>query len=306
MGGMQSYFYLKSPRGVEKHVSGNNIDPDFLDVMGIKLVDGRNFSWDNRGDYWTKEDDDSDKTIRLLMNETAVRELGLESPVGISGRTSEGHYWGERPWEIIGVISDFHYKSQHEVIKPWIYAWSRYLPVASIKIAPGAVPSTLRFIKKELESLFPEVAYQFKYSFLDETYNKQYLRDEKTARIIINFAIVALLIACLGLFALSSLMAARRTKEIGIRKVMGAKVKTVFLLLSIEFVKWVTLSVILACPMAWFIMNRWLQNFAYRTSIAWWIFALAILTAFLIAFATVTWQSLKTARTNPVDALRYE
>ena len=146
----------------------------------------------------------------------------------------------------------------------------------------------------------------FRYSFLDETFDRQYRKDEQTAKIIVNFAIVALLIACLGLFGLSSFMAVRRTKEIGIRKAMGASVQSVFLMLSREFIKWIILSVVIACPVAWYIIHRWLQNFAYRTNISWWIFALAIFMAFAIAFATVTWQSLKTARTNPVESLRYE
>jgi len=134
----------------------------------------------------------------------------------------------------------------------------------------------------------------------------QYENDERLSKIISNFAIVAILIACLGLFGLSSFMADRRTKEIGIRKAMGASIRTVFLLLAREFVKWVTLSVIIACPVAWIIMNRWLQSFAYRTNISWWIFALTIVITFAIAFLTVAWQSLKTALTNPVEALRYE
>lgn len=126
------------------------------------------------------------------------------------------------------------------------------------------------------------------------------------ARIISNFAIEAVLIACLGLFGLSSFMATRRTKEIGIRKANGASVRSVFLLLAKEFLKWVVISVAIAYPVGYIIMNKWLHNFAYWTNVAWWIFALAILIAFLIAFGTVTWQSLKAARTNPVEALRYE
>jgi putative ABC transport system permease protein len=309
MGSVQDYRLFKSPQGTEIQITWNGLDPYFLDVMEIKLIEGRNLSWDRPGDkMWDAGDDDSTRiTNRILLNETAVRELGLESPVGTFGRWPEdGQFLEGQQWEIIGVISDFHFRSQHERIAPELYFWSNYFPVASIKIAPGDVPSILRFIKKELESLFPDEAYSFEYSFLDETYNNQYLRDEKTARIIINFAVVAILIACLGLFALSSFMAARRTKEIGIRKAMGASVKIVFLLLSREFVKWVALSVIIACPVAWFAMNRWLESFAYRTNITWWIFVLAIMIAFLIAFTTVTWQSLKTARTNPVEALRYE
>jgi putative ABC transport system permease protein len=152
--------------------------------------------------------------------------------------------------------------------------------------------------------MFPEQT--FEYQFLDDFFDRQYENDEKLARIIRNFAIVAIFIGCLGLFGLSSFMAARRTKEIGIRKAMGASVRIVFLLLSREFVKWIALSVIIACPVAWFIMNKWLQNFPYRTNIGVGSFILAIVVAFAIAFITVAWQSFKTARTNPIEALRYE
>ena len=152
--------------------------------------------------------------------------------------------------------------------------------------------------------MYPDIT--FEYSFLDETYDMQYENDERLSKIISNFAIVAILVACLGLFGLSTFMAARRTKEIGIRKAMGASVRTVFLLLAREFATWVTLSVIIACPIAWIIMNRWLQSFAFSINISWWIFVLVIVIAFAITFLTVAWQSHKTARTNPIEALRYE
>lgn len=188
---------------------------------------------------------------------------------------------------------------------PMILLWWTYQPTISIRIAPENIQSTLRNIRKVYLDLFDD-AVEFDYTFLDEHYAKQYLRDERTVRIIFNFTIVAILIACLGLFGLSNFMATRRTKEIGIRKSMGASVQSIFMLLSREFLKWVIISVAIACPVGWYVMNKWLQNFAYRTNISWWILALVILIAFVIAFGTVTWQSLKTARTNPVEALRYE
>ena len=239
--------------------------------------------------------------MNVIVNETFVREFELETPVGSFSK------WGTYQSEIIGVVSDFNFNSQHEKIAPTSYLWFEWLSIASIKMAPDNIPAAMRYIRKEVASVFPEVNDEvFQYSFLDETFAQQYLRDERTAKIITNFALVAILIACLGLFGLSTFMAARRIKEIGIRKSFGASVQSVFLLLSREFVKWIIISVAIACPAAWFIMNKWLQSFAYRTNISWWIFALAILIAFLIAFGTVTWQSLKTARTNPVEALRYE
>ena len=173
----------------------------------------------------------------------------------------------------------------------------------NIRIAADNIPATLRYIKKELESM---TNLPFHYTFLDETFNKQYEKDERTAKVIGSFALVAVLIACLGLFGLSSFMAARRTKEIGIRKAMGSSDRSVFDLLFMEFIKWVTLSLIIACPLAWIIMDRWLQNFAYRSRVGAWIFILAIILAYVISFLTVAWQSWKTAHTNPVESLRYD
>ena len=282
--------------GIKKQRAFMGIDPDFMEVMGIELKEGRNLSWDRPGDYSTT----AGNHMNWLVNETFVREFKLESPVGYI------HTWPDgNTMQIVGVVKDFHFNSQHEKIMPMNFVWWQYLPTVSIRVAPENIRSTLRYIEKVYQELFSEWEV-FDYTFLDEYYARQYLRDERTATIIFNFAIVAVLIACLGLFGLSSFMAARRTKEIGIRKSMGASVQSVFLLLSREFLKWVIISVAIACPAGWYVMNKWLQNFAYRTNISWWIFALAILIAFLIAFGTVTWQSLKTARTNPVEALRYE
>jgi putative ABC transport system permease protein len=265
--------------------------------MDIKILQGRNISWDMSGDYFPQGT--NQQQGRFIANETFVRELGLESPVGtIFGNEDERH------WILIGVVEDFHFRSLHHRIEPTYYSWFQVLDGVSIKISPNDIQGTIKYIKNEFESMFPDDT--FEYSFLDETFDKQYENDERLSKIISNFAIVAILIACLGLFGLSSFMAARRTKEIGIRKAMGASVRTVFLLLSREFIKWVVLSVVIACPVAWIIMNRWIQSFAYRTNISWWIFAVTIVIAFAIAFLTVTWQSLKTARTNPVEALRYE
>lgn len=285
--------------GVEKQITVLQIDPDFFDVMEIKLLDGRNFSWDRAGDYMAGR---GNQSAKMIMNETAAREFEIESPVGYFERFENGF-----SFEIIGLVRDFNFRSMHEKIEPCIYFWGNWMPTASIKVAPTGIPVTIVYIRDEIHDLYPDFSEEFfECTFLEETYNRQYLRDERTARIIITFAIIAVLIACLGLFGLSTFMATRRTKEIGIRKVMGASEESVYFLLAREFVKWVVLSILIACPVAWYIMNKWLQSYAYRTRISWWIFAATILIAFAITFIAVTWQSLKSARTNPVDALRYE
>ena len=275
------------------------IDPDYFDLMDIELLQGRNFSWDIKGDY---RDWSNPVAWRgsIILNETALRELGMVSLEDRDNLIFEG---GFKP-ELIGIVEDIHFVSQHHTIEPYFFVWTNPLTGVSIKILPNNIQGTIKNIKNVVESMFPEAT--FEYQFLDDYFDQQYKNDERLARIISNFAIVALLIGCLGLFGLSSFMAARRTKEIGIRKAMGASVRIVFLLLSREFVKWIALSVIIACPVAWFIMNKWLQSFAYRTNIGAGIFILIIILAFTIAFLTVAWQSFKTARTNPIEALRYE
>ncbi len=270
-------------------------DPDFLDVMGVELLEGRNFSYDRVPDLYTN----NDQYVRILLNETAIKETGIEDPIGYTETSENG-----RKLEIIGVVKDFNFKSQHEKIEPCILAWGGYVGDAFINIAAENIPGSLRVIRKEFERVLPDTPFQ--YSFLDETYDRQYHRDEQTATIIIIYAFIGFLIACLGLFGLASFMAARKTKEIGIRKAIGASERSVFLLLSSELIKWVLLSVLIACPAAWIIMNKWLQNYAYRTQIGPGVMILAVFVVISITFLTVAWHSVKTARTNPVDSLRYE
>jgi putative ABC transport system permease protein len=291
MGGEPKAFpYALSYEGIKMQIKSLGIDPDFLELMEIDLLDGRNFSRNRPADY---------KWGVCLINETAVREFGMEEPVGTFLSADQGF-----SLEIIGVVEDVHFRSHHEIIEPSIYFWSEWISVASFKLEPHQTSATLDFIGEKLELLEP--GYMFDYTFLEDTYNRQYVKDVQTARIVRNSAFVAILIACLGLFGLSSFMAVRRTKEIGIRKIMGASVNSLFLLLSREFFTWVTLSIILAWPLAWYVFNIWLQGFAYHTNMTIWIFVVAALIAFLVTILTVAWQSLKTARTNPVESLRSE
>jgi putative ABC transport system permease protein len=266
------------------------VDPDYFDLMAMRILEGRNFSRDEEADYHKGEG-----LRRVLINETFMRQYQLESPVGVII---------DNRIEIIGVVEDYHFVSLHHKIEPTHFTWAEYLAGVSIKILPDNIPGTLRFIKKEYKSLFPD--FTFEYSFLDEAYDQQYVRDEKLIIVISNFAFVAILIGCLGLYGLSFFMAARRTKEIGIRKVLGASSITIFIILSWEFIKLVALSILIACPVAWIIMNRWLQSYAYRTNIETWIFVLAALMAFAISFIAVAWHAWKIARTHPVKSLRYE
>jgi len=281
--------------GEKRQVTLLAADAGFLDLLEINLVEGRNFSWDRPADY----NDGTAWPGKCLINETGVREFGLDEPVGtfISGEFGP-------MFEIIGVVKDIHFRSQHEKIEPFLFTWWQWLPVASIRISPVNSKATLDFIEAKFEELEPGMV--FEYTYLEDTYNRQYEKDEQTALIIRNFAIIAILIACLGLFGLSTFMAVRRTKEIGLRKIMGASVNSLFLLLAREFVKWVVIAIVFACPVSWKVMNSWLQSFAYHTHVEFWIFVVAAVLAISVTFLTVIWQSLKTAKANPVESLRYE
>jgi putative ABC transport system permease protein len=272
------------------------IDPDYLDMMGMELIEGRNFSWDIEGD----------RNYRLIVNETAADLMSLDSTVvgKIAYYTNPHQPETQLQMEFIGVVKDFHYQSVHHNIEPMCFAWFGPEANINIKISSNNIPETITYIEKEWKNIYG--AEPFQYSFLDDLYDQQYKSDEQGAKIIGYFTVLAIIIACMGLFALSSFMTVRRTKEIGIRKAMGASFENIFFLLSKEFIKWVLIAVIIACPIAWFLMDKWLQGFAYKINLGVDIFILSALIALVIALATVTWQSLKSALENPIKALRYE
>lgn len=281
--------------GEKIQISYFGIDPDFFDLMEMDIVEGRNFSRQRPADYAEA----GNYPARVLINETAAHELGLESAVGtvLSGEPGP-------MFQIIGIVEDVHFNSHHTPIEPCVYLWSPWINMASIRLGEKGQKESLAAIEEELEKLEPYMV--FDYTFLEETYALQYLKDEQTARIVRNFAVIALLIACLGLYGLSSFMAVRKTREFGIRKIMGATVSSLSILLIRQFTRWVFVAIAIASPLSWWLMNRWLQGFAYHTTVAIWILLLAAFLALLVTLITVLGQSLKTARTNPVDALRYD
>ncbi len=272
------------------------IDPDYLDMMGIEIIEGRGFSWDIEGD----------RNFRIILNETCANQIFPDSSVAgkIGNYVNPNQPNTQLQIEIIGVVKDFHYQSVHHKIEPMCFAWFGPEANINIKISSNNIPETIRFMEKEWKNIYG--AEPFQYSFLDELFDQQYKSDEQGTKIIGYFTVLAIIIACMGLYALSSFMVVRRTKEIGIRKAMGASVQSIFLMLSQEFLKWVLISVIIASPIALVLMKKWLQGFAYHVKLGADIFILAALIALVIAMLTVAWQSLKTARANPVNALRYE
>ncbi len=272
------------------------VDYDFFRTFDMKLVQGRAFS----REYAT------DEAQACIINETAADLMGLESPVG--KQVYFDHPAFEEPFKhvrIIGVVNDFHFRSLHESIGPFIFRVYRpWHSFVYLRIKPQNLNNTIGDIRKITEKFAPE--YPFNYWFLDDSYDRLYQSELRTGKIFDAFASLAILISCLGLLGLASYTVEQRTKEIGVRKVLGASVTRILIMLSKEFTKWVLLANIIAWPLAWIAMNSWLENFAYRMEIGWWIFALAGGIALVIALITVSTKAVKAALANPVDALRYE
>lgn len=268
------------------------VDFDYIKLYDIKVVAGRAFSHD----FLT------DSTQAMIMNETAVKLFGYSSPQEAVGRRFK--QWG-REGKIVGVIKDFHFRSLQQDIKPLTM---RIEPggsdLVSVKIAAANLPVTLAAIESKWKTILPNRP--FSYTFLDEIFDRQYRAEERFGKLFFNFSILAIFISCLGLLGLAAYSTMQRTKEIGIRKVMGASVAGIVNLLSKDFLKLVVISFFLAAPAAWYFMRLWLQDFAYRTPIAWWIFAIAGVAALVIALATISFQAIKAAVMNPVKSLRSE
>jgi hypothetical protein len=277
-----------------------DIDADFLDTMGMELAAGRNFSPDRP----------SDKKA-LILNETLAKQLGWDNPLGkivsmtdVEETSASGPLFIEVPYTVVGVVRDFHFESLHQKIRGHLMKMSGNVNRISVKLRTGNISETLRSIETIWRELEP--AYPFRYTFLDESFDRLYRSEQRMGQIFISFTSIAILISCLGLFGLASFTAEQRTKEIGIRKVLGASVSNILLLLSREFTKWVLLANIIAWPIAYYAMWKWLQGFAYRIDLEFWIFLLSGIMALFIALLTVVSKSLRTAITNPVNALRYE
>lgn len=272
------------------------IDPDYLDMMELNILEGRGFSWDIEGD----------RNFRMIFNETAAYQISQDSSVvGKIGYYQNPYKQNSQlDFEIIGVVQDFHYQSVHHKIEPMCFVWFGPESDINLKISSNNIPETIRIIENEWKYVYGNRPFQ--YAFLDELFDQQYRSNEQGAKIIGYFTVLAMIIACMGLFALSSFMVVSRTKEIGVRKVMGASVENIFFMLSKKFIKWVLIAVAIACPIGWYFMNQWLKGFAYKINLGVDIFILAAMIALLITLSTITWQSLKSAFANPVDALRYE
>jgi len=271
------------------------IDYDFINTMGVKLIAGRNF---------TKTDHNPDFRLlhNLLINESAVKLLGFKSPEDAIGKVI---LKGDKKWDVVGVIGDYHQKSVRFPIEPTIFmpAYSNGSDI-TVKLAATDVSDAIAAIRIKYDKFFP--GNLFDYTFLDERFNNQYQNEVLFEKAFAIFAGLAIIVACLGLFGLTMYATYQRSKEIGVRKVLGASVTTILLLLSKDFIRLVLIACVLAIPVSWWIMNNWLADFAYRAPMSWWIFAVAGGAALLIALLTVSFQAAKAALTNPVKSLRTE
>jgi putative ABC transport system permease protein len=268
------------------------IDPEYLQTVGIKILKGRNFS----PSYGTD-------SSSVIINETTAAILGYKDPVGkaLYSIDDAGHATAH---PIIGLVQNFNFESLHHPVGPLAFVLQPSIGLASFKISSENINSVIEQIKNKWLIMAPGMP--FSYRFLDESFNEMYRAEQRIGKIAMTFSILAILISCLGIFGLVTFMAEQKTKEIGIRKVLGASVREIVRLLSLEFMKLVAISFVIASPFAWWIMNKWLMDFVYRVTISWWMFILAGLVAIFISLCTVSFQAVKAAMANPVKSLRTE
>lgn len=287
-----------------RNIHGNVVDADFISAFGISIKQGRNFSDRNT----------SDKRQAIIVNEALVDYFGWENPIGerLPGPEFIDH-------EVIGVVENFHYESLHTSVEPLVLAMSFELlfsgiqnlsinnsfhPRISITLTTDNLQQTVDGIRTEFKTIMPSTP--FTYTFLDQALDNQYRQEQRLSRIVSTGSVLAIIIACLGLFGLASLMVIRRTKEIGVRKVLGASSLRILLLINRDFTKLVAIGFIIAAPVAWYSMNSWLEGFAYQAGISIWVFLLAGFLTLLIAWISVGYQSFKATTINPVESLKGE
>lgn len=286
--GLGRYGFI--PQGEKKPVLFHvvDVDPDYLETLGLKIKEGRNFRKDSKADQTT-----------ILINERLARYMNWEEPLDKYLERNGKH-------KIIGVVKDFHFATLHEKIQPLVFRFKS--PWADekvlVKINDEDVKGTLSSIRKTWKNLFGGIPMH--YEFVDKTFQRAYKVDIRFSQTILFFTILAIFIASLGLFGLTAFSTEQRTKEIGIRKAMGATTSKINVLIIKQFVRWVMIANIIAWPLAWYFMNKWLQDYAYKIDLHPGYFIVAAIMAFAIAILTISYQSIKAARTNPANSLRYE
>jgi putative ABC transport system permease protein len=272
------------------------VDEDYIKTLDMKMALGRNFSNQMLTD-----------SSGIIINESAAKFLGLKDPLNKPLYRSNGgkqDISNSKEYHIIGVVKDFNFSSLRDVISPVVLVLAQNRGALSVRVNTTNLPFLLSQIKERWKALSPNV--QINFSFMDQDFDASYRAEQRVGKIFIVFTSLAIVIACLGLFGLAAYAAEQRTKEIGIRKILGASIASIAGMLSFDFIKLVFIAILISLPAGWFLMNKWLQDFAYRVNIQWWILALAGSTAILIALITISFQSIKAALSNPVNSLRSE
>ena len=276
-------------KGQDKPMRIINTDPEYVDLMGLELMEGRKLSWDRR----------TDMARAYVINQEAAKLLGFASPVGQTVRANFGES------RIIGLIKDYHYNSLQNRIGPLAICWyERWADIAHIKISGGRIDETVEYVGSLWADLCPE--FPFNFSFLDQDFARHYYQEDRLGSILKYFVGLAIFLSCLGLFGLSAFLAEQKTKEIGIRKILGSSSLGIMVLFSKDFSRWVLLANVFAWPAAYLVSHQWLQGFPYRTGVSLWTLLLSAAAALLISLITVSFQSVKAATATPINALRYE
>jgi len=271
-----------------------DIDADYITTLGIKMLSGRNFSKDMTTD-----------SSGVIINEAFAKLLGYSNPVNqFVYQPANDQLTKMNRYHIIGVMKDFNFKSLKDNVPPLLFSLTNNMGVLSVRINTADIPGLLARVKNKWKDVSPNQ--QFSYSFMDDDFDALYRSEQRMGAISIAFTSLAIIIACLGLFGLAAYAAEQRTKEIGVRKILGANVSTIVSMLSKDFIKLVLISIIISTPFAWWAMQKWLQSFAYRQNVQWWVVVVAGSTALIIAFITISFQAIKAALTNPVTSLRSE
>jgi putative ABC transport system permease protein len=282
--------YEESNKQMPETMAFLEIDKDFVRTYGVQLKEGY-LPGDTACPY---------SGTPYLLNESAVKKLGWDKPVG-----KKFSLYSVKDGFVSGIIRDFHFKSLHEKIEPlFLFVRESNNKYLAVKLSTKGIISSVKYIHTLWNKMVPDSP--FEYFFYGSYYDHLYKKEALFGKIIFIFSMIAILIACMGLFGLAAFFSERRTKEIGIRKVNGAVITEMMTMLNGEFLKWVFIAFIISTPVAWYAMHKWLQSFAYKTELSWWIFGLAGLLAMVIALLTVSWQSWRAATRNPVEALRYE
>src|SRR6185312_10698515 len=270
------------------------VDENYIPTLGMKIIEGRNFS----AHFLTD-------SSGIIINQAAAKLLGFRDPLN-----KPLYYMNDFPkkdltkYHIIGVVKDFNFNTLREEVTPLCFLYQPQNSSVAFRIHTANIPNLVSMIKDKFKTLAPEQP--FSYSFMDDDFNNIYSNEQRMGGISITFSVLAILIACLGLLGLITFAAEQRAKEIGVRKVLGANAGDIVSMLSKDFLKLVLIASFIAIPLAWLAMNRWLQEFAYRINISWWILVVAALLAVLIALATIFYQAIKAAIANPVESLRSE